>query len=113
MKTCALVIGHKKRSPGAVNTSQNLSEFDYNERLALEIEAAFCEHNKVRIQRIYRRTYTVRFLTTLMPLNLILLFACTATHTTPKQRAPKYCFTIALKKGKGLLKYWIKTWLKH
>jgi hypothetical protein len=32
-KLCALVIGHKKRSPGALNTNANLSEFDFNEDL--------------------------------------------------------------------------------
>ena len=58
MKICALVIGHKKNSPGAVNNTQNLSEFDYNEQLALEIEAALCGCEKIKIQRIYRRTYS-------------------------------------------------------
>jgi len=37
-KLCALVIGHKKRSPGAINANSNLSEFDFNEILALRIE---------------------------------------------------------------------------
>lgn len=53
-KLCALVIGHKKRSPGARNANSNLTEFDFNEDLALRIE------NKVQdveIQRVYRRTY--------------------------------------------------------
>ncbi len=58
MKICALVIGHKKSSPGAVNTTHNLSEFDYNEQLAMEIETALAESKHVRIQRIYRRTYS-------------------------------------------------------
>jgi len=53
-KLCALVIGHKKNSPGAVNEKDGLSEFDFNENLAMKIE------RKVRstdIQRVYRRTY--------------------------------------------------------
>ncbi len=53
-KLCALVIGHKKRSPGAVNVNSSISEFEFNEDLALRIE------KKVRtteVQRIYRRTY--------------------------------------------------------
>jgi len=54
MKRCALVIGHKKNSPGASNANFGISEFDFNERLALEIESRI-EH--VHIQRIYRRTY--------------------------------------------------------
>ncbi|MFQ5881400.1 MAG: N-acetylmuramoyl-L-alanine amidase [Candidatus Methylomirabilales bacterium] len=53
-KLCALVIGHKKRSPGAVNARVNLTEFDFNEDLALRIEKKV---QKVDIQRIYRRTY--------------------------------------------------------
>ncbi|RLB02402.1 MAG: hypothetical protein DRG83_08590 [Deltaproteobacteria bacterium] len=54
-KLCALVIGHKKKSPGAVNEKLHLTEFDFNEDLALKIE------KKVRlaeVQRVYRRTYS-------------------------------------------------------
>ena len=53
-KLCALVIGHKKNSPGAVNKRSSLTEFVFNDKLALLIE------NKVLrtdIQRVYRRTY--------------------------------------------------------
>ena len=57
MKTCALVIGHKKTSPGAVNKSQNLSEFDYNEQLAMDIEYALKDQEDVHVQKVYRRTY--------------------------------------------------------
>jgi N-acetylmuramoyl-L-alanine amidase len=53
-RLCALVIGHKKHSPGAVNASSNLSEFDFNEDLALRIEGKI---QGTDIQRIYRRTY--------------------------------------------------------
>ena len=53
-KLCALVIGHKKKSPGAVNTNSNISEFDFNEDLAMQIEK---KAEKAQIQRIYRRTY--------------------------------------------------------
>jgi len=55
MKTCALVIGHKKNSPGAVNERRKLTEFTFNEALASEIERAVVG---VNIQRVYRRTYT-------------------------------------------------------
>lgn len=58
MKTCALVIGHKKTSPGAVNKSQNLSEFDYNEQLAMDIEYALKDQQEVHVQKVYRRTYS-------------------------------------------------------
>jgi len=54
MKKCALIIGHKKNSPGASNKTSGIDEFTYNEALALEIEAQI---EDVEIQRIYRRTY--------------------------------------------------------
>lgn len=54
MKTCALVIGHKKNSPGASNAASGLTEFDYNDRLAMDIEK---EVQGVALQRVYRRTY--------------------------------------------------------
>jgi len=53
-KLCALVIGHKKKSPGAVNVNKNITEFDFNEDLALRIERKI---EKTQIQKIYRRTY--------------------------------------------------------
>jgi N-acetylmuramoyl-L-alanine amidase len=37
-QSCALVIGHKKTSPGAKNKNQNMTEFDFNEDLAMRIE---------------------------------------------------------------------------
>ena len=54
MKTCALVIGHKKSSPGAVNESSELTEFSFNDHLAIDIEKAVSD---VNVQRVYRRTY--------------------------------------------------------
>ncbi len=53
-KLCALVIGHKKSSPGAKNEKKGLTEFEFNERLALRIEKKV---KTVDIQRVYRRTY--------------------------------------------------------
>ena len=53
-KLCALVIGHKKSSPGAVNENAGLTEFDFNDYLAIRIEKKV---KKMRVQRIYRRTY--------------------------------------------------------
>ncbi len=53
-KVCALVIGHKSASPGAQNPASGLTEFDYNDQLAREIEK---KTQKVRVQRVYRRTY--------------------------------------------------------
>ena len=54
MKKCALVIGHKKSSPGAVNETSNVSEFSFNDLLSIDIES---EVKDVIVQRIYRRTY--------------------------------------------------------
>lgn len=53
-KLCALVVGHKKKTPGAVNANKNITEFDFNEDLALRIEKKV---EKSQVQRIYRRTY--------------------------------------------------------
>lgn len=53
-KLCALVIGHKKSSPGAVNESQNLTEFEFNDFLSFHIEKKVVNTD---IQRVYRRTY--------------------------------------------------------
>lgn len=54
MKKCALVIGHKKSSPGAVNQASEQTEFAFNDSLAIDIEKAV---TGVCVQRIYRRTY--------------------------------------------------------
>lgn len=54
MKKCALVIGHKKSSPGAVNEATETTEFVFNDRLSLDIESKV---NDVYVQRVYRRTY--------------------------------------------------------
>lgn len=54
MNKCALVIGHKKSSPGASNNSSGLTEFVFNDKLALDIEE---EISGVQVQRVYRRTY--------------------------------------------------------
>lgn len=53
-KLCALVIGHKKASPGAVNEPAGLSEFVFNEDLALQIERRM---TRAKVQRVYRRTW--------------------------------------------------------
>lgn len=54
--TVAIVIGHKKSSPGAFNENYMKSEFEYNEELSLLIEKALSEL-KISSKRIYRRTY--------------------------------------------------------
>jgi len=54
MKKCALVIVHKKYSPGAINETQNLTEFDFNDRLSLDIQVSVQD---VTVERVYRRTY--------------------------------------------------------
>ncbi len=53
-KLCALVIGHKKTSPGAVNPRTGLSEFVFNDDLSRRIEEKV---QNVEVQRVYRRTY--------------------------------------------------------
>lgn len=53
-KLCALVIGHKKSSPGARNVKADLNEFDFNYDLAMRIEKKVV---KAEVQRVFRRTY--------------------------------------------------------
>ena len=52
-KLCALVIGHKKSSQGAVNSNYGITEFIFNEKLAQLIEEKV---EAVQVQRVYRRT---------------------------------------------------------
>ncbi len=56
MKKCALVIGHKRTSPGASNRSSGLTEFAFNDALSIEIES---EVSGVEAQRVYRRMYNL------------------------------------------------------
>ena len=53
-KKCALVIGHKKTSPGALNPNSDIKEFEFNDTLALRVEG---KATTTEVQRIYRRTY--------------------------------------------------------
>ena len=53
-KLCALVIGHKKSSPGAGNERAGIHEFDFNDDLAGRIEKKV---RRTHVQRVYRRTY--------------------------------------------------------
>jgi len=53
-KLCALVIGHKKQSSGAANANSGITEFGFNEPLALKIEEKV---QNTKIQRVYRRTF--------------------------------------------------------
>lgn len=53
-KVCALIIGHKQQSPGAVSVDNKVTEFEFNNALSQLIE----ERTKmVNIQRVYRTTY--------------------------------------------------------
>jgi len=53
-KLCALVIGHKKSSPGAGNDRAGIHEFEFNEDLAMRIEK---KTQNTKVQRVYRRTW--------------------------------------------------------
>ncbi|MEA3404946.1 MAG: N-acetylmuramoyl-L-alanine amidase [Pseudomonadota bacterium] len=103
MKTCALVIGHKKTSPGAVNKTQNLSEFDYNEQLAMDIEYALKDQEELRIQKVYRRTYDTlpTDLNELDP-DFIISLHCNAFNK--KASGTEVLFYHRSKKGKKLAK---------
>jgi N-acetylmuramoyl-L-alanine amidase len=51
----ALIIGHKKASPGACNNNAGICEFEFNEKLAHDI-ASTGEFEDLHI--VYRRTYS-------------------------------------------------------
>lgn len=53
-KLCALVVGHTEGSPGASNRRSAVTEFGFNNDLAIRIENKITD---VEVQRIYRRTY--------------------------------------------------------
>lgn len=59
-KKCALVIGHKASSPGAVNENSGVSEFEFNEDLSIRIENHYNDnpdlYKNVEIVRVYRKT---------------------------------------------------------
>ena len=94
MKKCALVIGHKKTSPGAVNKASGLTEFTFNERLAFDIES---EVSGVEVQKIYRRTYQSlpSDINELAP-DFIISLHCNAFNT--EVSAPKFSTIIAPQK---------------
>ena len=54
---CALVVGHKSSSPGAVNPARSLSEFEFNARLALDVWKRLSTTSQVEIILVWRRTY--------------------------------------------------------
>ncbi len=53
-KRCALVVGHRKDSPGFVNQNRNISEFEFNEQL---IPLIGKKVKNATIYWIHRRTY--------------------------------------------------------
>jgi len=54
--TVALVIGHKKESPGASNKKSKVTEFDFNEPLVKDV-ACLLEERSVNVSIVYRDTY--------------------------------------------------------
>lgn len=56
MKLCALVVGHKESSPGAVNEVLQMSEFSFNSKLSLGIQEALTGAD-IAVLRVFRKTY--------------------------------------------------------
>jgi N-acetylmuramoyl-L-alanine amidase len=52
---CALVIGHKKDSPGASNAEKGMTEFVFNDDLAKRIEGLV---KKAKVKIVYRKSYS-------------------------------------------------------
>jgi len=108
-KLFALVIGHKKRSPGAINLNSNLAEFDFNENLAIRIEK---EVKKVEMQRIYRRTYKELpdDINELNP-DFILSLHCNAFNT--KASGTEVLYYYKSEKGKKMAEILLKYLVEH
>lgn len=56
MRKIALVIGHTEKSPGAVNTTCGVSEFDFNRKLVTSVAAIIDDRCEVKI--VYRERYS-------------------------------------------------------
>ena len=57
MAKCALVIGHKRGSPGAVNKTSGMTEFNLNEDLATDIIKSIENIDNIEVVKVYRDTY--------------------------------------------------------
>jgi len=55
--TVALVVGHKESSQGATNVASGISEFEFNFKLAEQIEFALIDTN-VQCEIVYRNSYS-------------------------------------------------------
>ena len=54
-KRIVFVIGHKVKSPGACNITNNICEFEFNKKLVNEIKATIDDHCEIKI--VYRDRY--------------------------------------------------------
>lgn len=55
MKTVSLVIGHTSKKTGSLNKCSGITEFSFNEKLALDVAELLHEKSNVKI--IYRQSY--------------------------------------------------------
>lgn len=53
----ALVVGHKSTSTGAANRSSNLSEFEFNARLAIDVWRVLTIDEAIETSIVWRRTW--------------------------------------------------------
>lgn len=75
MQTCALVIGHKKESPGACNTNYGDSEYEFNNVLAGMIEDRMKKGSIIKVYRIGPYTKLPMKINALLP-SFILSLHC-------------------------------------
>lgn len=54
---CILNIGHSRKDPGCINRNYNVTEFEFNHQLALDIESAL-EKTSVSCMLVYQDTYS-------------------------------------------------------
>ena len=108
-KLCALVIGHKKTSPGAINKKTGITEFEFNDDLAIKIEKKV---KKVDIQRVYRRTYKElpHDINALNP-DFIVSLHCNAFNT--KASGTEVLYYHRSEKGKKMAEILLKHLVEH
>lgn len=58
MILCALVIGHKRDSPGSKNFQTGITEFEFNNEIAVAIQERIQNEKDVDVALVYRETYS-------------------------------------------------------
>jgi N-acetylmuramoyl-L-alanine amidase len=108
-KLCALVIGHQEDSPGAVNKNSNISEFEFNSRLAPLIEKKV---KKAKVQLVSRRSLdTLPGDINALDPDFIVSLHCNAFDSIASGTEVLYCYKS--KKGKEVAETLLMRLVEH